>query len=1652
MPYSKEEQDAILRKYDLDPNQFEVVPHGEYAQAPETGTPSATTPSSALGAAYRGAKRSAAPTIAGLLGTAGAAALLGPGTQPAAAVLLPLAAGLGAGFGTGYLQEKISPTTPEEAAERQRDVKEHPVASVAGELAPSLLALKPSFSNLKTALTRLPGKGVDDATRQAIMSQRLNVGLGAGLGALTEVGVPLARGEDISPLRALAATAGGALINEPNRVGRMLGFQPSTALRPSLTGEPQVRPGVGYDQPIGPNELLRDQIDRQLVRPDSARTRGFREAPEQHILGKPLPRESQIPTSEGVPVKEGAEQHADVALNPDRLLGDTPPSPEIFQRQERIAALEANIAEIEQTMRHLPLTERLRHQEIMDRVKPLLAKEKLTLKAELDAGRVVYVSPKGESLSPTPEYPIDTPQDAISREQKVMEELLKKIVPPTSKHTQLYQARYGEQPPAPPTEKPAISAAPKKPTAKGRAKAKAAELPENVMVTVQQPEVMPDGQKVGITAIQIDVPQSATAGDTLSKGPDALRAEGFNVPDFSFLPQGKYTLADAKKALAVRDSDMRLSLRSELGLNKQEVDKLLTAKTPFDRGMNLLMAMQKRGIKTQVLEHTPEGHRVAMNEALRQAADTVKKITGQDVQFKAGIDEPPEIAHQVESELTKAPLADLLRHPNNREVFELLQRLGARAAIETRVEPSLVDEAGEVVFGVAAFKDRIAKLNASMVAEDTLAHELSHILLRDMILQDDLMAMRGLALFGGSEERLTQALGTRVTELAKMQVEGLTMKRFTEWVKDFIAAIKGRWAKGTEEDYKRLLARRIIRGNYSPPKIVVQDPNEIAYQKLVNEQQDRREGLEAALAARTIAVDHGIPGIRSVVDRIRREVNQELGDGLSNVDMEAARYRGRFTNKAQAGVETLNAAERDEAVRYAYDYLDTKGRPSFTPSDKVLDWWEKSYRPFIRDVAAAHKEVGKKILDGPGGRDIHETPYYTPQMLREDVQDLLMNHPNDPKAIQYRDQIVDHIAREKGVSRDQAFAMWESRGRAEHVDSNSGVLDYGPLSRAAGIGLPPSLRENDLMRVLTRYGNRSASALAWHKHVVADPKVAYLAGVPDQFGNAYPKPQDMPEAQMYGRVPVVAEAIKILKGDFSPSDRFFDTLSRGVKVNMMQTLTGAADLTGWWVQALPYIHPSRLGNILTAHLNVRKGIQDGLNMGVITKHAAHLQSPVASSEMKGASKWITRFNRLSDTINTITGRDGLERVTRGLTMILGEMEATANIAHAFNPNAAKGLREHAWRFLDTFADKNWAKQIGDLVKSGQPVPDEIIHRIAANLVDTAQGTYSIRGLPLAALKGEVSPFLSLARWNIEKANNFQKHVISPLTKGNITPFLMTTLGGLIGGAAVEQLREWMTRKKGSQPNWKEVAEAGGDGFLYRAMALSSFSGYGGIITELAKQGMDAVEGRPVTGFRFPAVAFIADVSQRMSQAFQAVKQGENMLETFGVDLPLQLLKDNVQMARIGLNWSVDSKDVDRANKMRDLRVFREMRGLSGSKWGASQRNPFVSQLERDYEAEEDAAESVRLAGQLRSQALSRGTDGSGAINREKVRSLLSSYRTPAQDSMPSLRTSPQEFRAYLQWIAETQGEQAARELLAEYASKQRLDRLKATLVPTLSPR
>jgi hypothetical protein len=180
--------------------------------------------SSALGAAARGAERSALPTAAGVASFAPGAeigGLLGSPLGPIGAGVGALAGGLTTSLGGGYLankaQDYLLKQFPDAAKaiglgneQQAADQAQHPLASFAGGLAPQILAMR-------------PGEGINPVTGASRgLLDLMGRGTGAIIGGGQEAASEYAGDGPMDPAKIALATGAGALMNRETALGAKL--------------------------------------------------------------------------------------------------------------------------------------------------------------------------------------------------------------------------------------------------------------------------------------------------------------------------------------------------------------------------------------------------------------------------------------------------------------------------------------------------------------------------------------------------------------------------------------------------------------------------------------------------------------------------------------------------------------------------------------------------------------------------------------------------------------------------------------------------------------------------------------------------------------------------------------------------------------------------------------------------------------------------------------------------------------------------------------------------------------------------------------------------------------------------------------------------------------------------------------------------------------------------------------------------------------------------------------------------------------------------------------------------------------------------------------------------------------------------------------
>ena len=244
-------------------------------------------PEGSVQTAGREAAMAAVPTISALIGgvkggTLGAQVAGLPG-----AIIGGVGGALLTSFGVSKAQDTVLKHifTPEEMAGVQQQMElnkmAHPLAAWTGEIAPQIVTMKPSVSNLTRAVQFVndwskAGKvGIkaiveSEAGRQEL-ENLVNVTVGSGTAAAGRIWQKI-QGGDVSWLDVLRDAAAGALLNDPTRIGKALGVSPTKlserkAWINSENGRPNPTPETTAI-PEGPATPPAETVTDNASRPD----------------------------------------------------------------------------------------------------------------------------------------------------------------------------------------------------------------------------------------------------------------------------------------------------------------------------------------------------------------------------------------------------------------------------------------------------------------------------------------------------------------------------------------------------------------------------------------------------------------------------------------------------------------------------------------------------------------------------------------------------------------------------------------------------------------------------------------------------------------------------------------------------------------------------------------------------------------------------------------------------------------------------------------------------------------------------------------------------------------------------------------------------------------------------------------------------------------------------------------------------------------------------------------------------------------------------------------------------------------------------------------------------------------------------------------
>lgn len=737
---------------------------------------------------------------------------------------------------------------------------------------------------------------------------------------------------------------------------------------------------------------------------------------------------------------------------------------------------------------------------------------------------------------------------------------------------------------------------------------------------------------------------------------------------------------------------------------------------------------------------------------------------------------------------------------------------------------------------------------------------------------------------------------------------------------------------------------------------------------------------------------------------------RELRGSLVNPIIGDLRKHINFFNPKEAF--TQNNAKLDRVRQYMDDVYDGKNSTiTLTPEEKQIE--SDIRKSFLTSLA--EKESRPK-LSGTSA----DPKYFAAVPSRKAINTLL-NKRNSPEGQQYIKDFLDHQT-SNGSTPDEAQDMLRTFMAGYKNQHKNIAAQFGPIDKSANVPLPQSMRESNLIDRLSRFNDRYARRLAYHDTIESDPSV--IAALED------------PKTGI-GTAEHVRNVLEDITGLKEHEEGKRNAAAGVVKAAMMGTATGLRDFASNVTLGFQHQDPLQaVTSPIKAWSNMRENIAESFKAGVNRYNIGSIEFGDGGLEDMTSVLRATR-----NILNSASGRNTLEVLSRATAYGQGKFLAMDNL-------------QKLVRGSDNSQSKKFFKDFGEgvdlqsAIKTKEFTPQQV-QKIASRYVESVQGTYTYSGLPQLTQHGSFAPVLSLARWNIEKYNNFVKYNIEPLRDGNFYPLLMSTVGMLIGGTAVTELNKLLTGRKDKAPTYEELAKALEDdtnptsAITYKLAALSSMSGYAGIVGDLTKSLMDKQFHNIPQTYNNPLIEGIANAGELSWDMIEALQQGD--LNSYS-DILSEILERYFQTYRLALaNFSDEKKaDISDANAKRDLKMFKNLNDYPVADVSGDRPNPFLRSETKKFKKTEDLNEAVELLPTIIQKEFERSQGNFGMFKRR-----LEGLKQNSYPIMPNMDTDPEQFAKYVNYIRATQGDEAATELIVKYYKRNTINKAKSAMVPSL---
>jgi len=668
-------------------------------------------------------------------------------------------------------------------------------------------------------------------------------------------------------------------------------------------------------------------------------------------------------------------------------------------------------------------------------------------------------------------------------------------------------------------------------------------------------------------------------------------------------------------------------------------------------------------------------------------------------------------------------------------------------------------------------------------------------------------------------------------------------------------------------------------------------------------------------------------------------------------------------------------------------------------------------------------------------------PTHWPGMANQKVEQVFRDNTNTGEMDRLEKVFNDWNTQKLGMTPAQSQARidnWKKSIQGSTDSTHISSQDYfNAIRKAQGAPLPPEFREQNPVKAMSRYLDRFSVAATHYKHVESNNKILSALGqTQNAWGQSVPK-------DPHGSIatnPVVQTAIGQFKreitGQAEHNEESVSALATSALISgpplevhkLVSNQVGAIKFA-----ENPFQYARMIGHALT---NVKAGYQHAKENG--------LYKPTALSYRDMLNGSLTSAERLLAAAHVVRQVSTLGGLTTKANAALLQSQMEYIIPSKIQ-RALKG-DVTSQQFLKNL-DPNYTKG-----KTYSLAEQRQLASLAAGYI---HGTSDIRSMPAWMLKdGEVSGFFKLAHWSVAQTNNFMKDVYTPATRGNYTPLLNSVFGSLVGGYLIKELREKISGRASQIPSLQEVMAGDNPNkaplLAYNAVAAMQYSGFGGLLSQVAKYPFDFAYKNSPQGATFPLDEVASDLMGTIKEVSSTIANDPNVnWVDLAAKVTQQTLQSNMQLAKIAINQGINNglitgmpaEKKELSDSLAKLRRFDEVEGLPYQDLDESS-NPYMNLEQKKFKSTQDLGQAAQMLPQLVNNIMT-----TYAGKPDVMMNKLQALKTNQYETFPSMKKMPMQFMKYLGYLQREEGPEKAQAELQNYLHHEMINQAKAGLVP-----